>query len=54
MISIEEQNVLLKANNFTQNQREEAEAFMLSIAPMFDVRFLKYYSNIGWDIPHNF
>ena len=49
-----EQNVLLKANNFTENEREKAEAFMDSIAPMFDNRFLKYYSNTGWHIPETF
>tara|TARA_R110000796_G_scaffold9074_1_gene31174 strand:- start:39 stop:206 length:168 start_codon:yes stop_codon:yes gene_type:complete len=49
-----EQNELLKANNFTQDQREEAKAFMTSIAPMFDSRFLKYYSNTGWEIPETF
>jgi hypothetical protein len=49
-----EQNVLLKANNFNQDQRRDAEDFMKLIAPMFDVRFLKYYSNVGWDIPETF
>ena len=49
-----EQNSLLKANNFTQDQRKDAEAFMTSIAPMFDGRFLKYYSNTGWHIPETF
>ena len=53
-MSTAEQNTLLKANNFNQDQREEVEAYMLSIAPMFDSRFLKYYSNTGWSIPETF
>ena len=54
MMTTAEQNDLLKANNFTQDQREEAVTFMLSIAPMFNSGFLKYYSNVGWDIPETF
>ena len=54
MMTTAEQNTLLKANNFTQEQRKEAVDFMLTIAPMFDGRFLKYYSNTGWDIPETF
>jgi|TARA_R110000851_G_scaffold70267_1_gene156840 hypothetical protein len=52
MMTESQQNALLKANNFNESQREEAEKFMTSIAPQFDGRFLKYYSNVGWHIPH--